>query len=235
MTPLVCEAVKLAPQPETAMWFDIGHLARDDRVVLSSEEVLYLPYKRTGVVGFDTKGGKFSLWFTGGENSVTVAGCSMEAPVRYFAPFAWIKTDDGIRYYNNDKEVTKEELEKPLRLAFTVVGKIQSLSQGYRPTPKRTFLNQKRIAKGKPPLAFDWHTVAIEPPAKKNESQGGTHSSPRLHDRRGHYRLIKKTNKRVWVKSCKVGSAKLGVIFKDYTIKDNIDSQVNSKLMGHDY
>lgn len=231
MTPMVCEAVKLAPQPETAMWFDIGHLAREDRVFVALEDVLYLPYKRTGIVGFDTKGGKFSLWFTGGENSVTVAGCSMEPPVRYFAPFAWIKTEDGIRYYNNDKEVTKEELEKPLRLAFAVVRKLQSLSQGYKPTPKRTFLNQKRMAKGKPALSFDWHTVEITPPATKNEPQGGTHASPRLHDRRGHFRLIKKTNKRVWVSPCKVGSANLGAVFKDYKIRDNIEAQVNSRLI----
>ena len=24
MTPLICEAVKLAPEPETALWFDVG-------------------------------------------------------------------------------------------------------------------------------------------------------------------------------------------------------------------
>lgn len=231
MTPLVCEAVKLAPQPETAMWFDIGHLSPEDRVFVSQEDVLHLPYKRTGVVAFDTQGGKFSLWFTLGENSMTVSGCSMESPIRYFVPFAWVMTDDGIRYYTNDKEVTQEDLEKPLRLAFAVVRKLQSISQGYKPTPKRTFLNQKRIAKGKPPLSFDWHTVEITPPAPKNDPQGGTHASPRLHDRRGHFRLIKKTNKRVWVNQCKVGSANLGAVFKDYTIRDNIEAQVNSRLI----
>ena len=231
MTPLVCEAVKLAPQPETAMWFDIGHLSPEDRVFVSQEDVLHLPYKRTGVVAFDTQGGKFSLWFTLGENSMTVSGCSMESPIRYFVPFAWVMTDDGIRYYTNDKEVTQEDLEKPLRLAFAVVRKLQSISQGYKSTPKRTFLNQKRIAKGKPPLSFDWHTVEITPPTPKNDPQGGTHASPRLHDRRGHFRLIKKTNKRVWVNQCKVGSANLGAVFKDYTIRDNIEAQVNSRLI----
>ena len=26
MTPLVCKAVKFAPEPETALWFDVGQM-----------------------------------------------------------------------------------------------------------------------------------------------------------------------------------------------------------------
>ena len=54
---------------------------------------------------------------------------------------------------------------------------------------------------------FDWHTVTIAPTAAKSGHKGGTHASPRLHDRRGHWRTIKASGKRVWVRHCKVGDA----------------------------
>ncbi len=84
------------------------------------------------------------------------------------------------------------------------------------PLVRDTFLNRKRKEKGKPAISFDWHTVEIKPwVSDKSEPQGGTHASPRLHDRRGHWRTIK-TGKQVWVKACKVGDASRGIVFKDY-------------------
>ena len=218
MTPLVQEAVRLAPQPETAMWFDVGVLKPTVEAMRFPVDVLmHPPFKRTGIAGIDSKGRKFSLWLTAGENSVTTAGCVMD-PVGYFEPFAYIKTDDGMRYYNNNKEVTKAEIDPVLRMVCSVLSKLSAGGQAYKPTPKPTFLNKKRMAKGKPALTFDWHTVEIGPKAEKSEAQGGTHASPRLHDRRGHWRFIKKTHRQVWVKSCKVGDASKGVVFKDYEV-----------------
>ena len=218
MTPLVQEAVRLAPQPETAMWFDVGTMDPLSEAKSYPVDVLmHPPFQRTGIAGIDSKGRKFSLWLTAGENSVTTAGCTME-PVNYFAPFAYIKTDDGMRYYNNNKEVTKAEIDPVLRMVCSVLSKLSAGGQAYKPTPKPTFLNKKRMAKGKPALTFDWHTVEIGPKSEKNDAQGGTHASPRLHDRRGHWRFIKKTQRQVWVKSCKVGDASKGVVFKDYEV-----------------
>jgi hypothetical protein len=96
--------------------------------------------------------------------------------------------------------------------------KLNKASNGYRATPQNTFINKKRKAKGKSALTFDWHTVEITPPQEKTPHQGGTHASPRLHDRRGHWRYIKKSNKQVWVLPCKVGDASKGVVFKDYKV-----------------
>lgn len=218
MTPLVQEAVRLAPQPETAMWFDVGVLEPTAEAMRFPVDVLmHPPFKRTGIAGIDSKGRKFSLWLTAGENSVTIAGCVMD-PVGYFEPFAYIKTDDGMRYYNNNKEVSKAEIDPVLRMVCSVLSKLSAGGQAYKPTPKPTFLNKKRMAKGKPALTFDWHTVEIGPKTEKNDAQGGTHASPRLHDRRGHWRFIKKTQRKVWVKSCKVGDASKGVVFKDYEV-----------------
>ena len=60
---------------------------------------------------------------------------------------------------------------------------------------------------------------SIEPSKPKNDPQGGTHASPRWHERRGHWRTMK-SGKKVWVKNCEVGDKTLGAVFHDYKIKE---------------
>jgi hypothetical protein len=63
MTPLVQQAVKVAPQPETAMWFDVGRLTPLPEAQRYPVDILmHPPFKRTGIAGIDSKGRKFSLW-----------------------------------------------------------------------------------------------------------------------------------------------------------------------------
>ena len=218
MTPLVCEAVKLAPEPETALWFDVGMMEPIFNKHVPADVVMNLPFKRTGIAGVDSKNRKFSLWLTAGENSVTVAGCTIK-PTKYFEPFAYILTDQGMRYYNHGKEVTQDEILPVLRMVYAVLLKLVGKEQAYKPTPQRTFINAKRKAKGKSALTFDWHTVEIEPPKAKNDHQGGTHASPRRHQVRGHWRTYK-SGKRGWVKECWKGDASKGTVFKDYQLKE---------------
>ena len=90
--------------------------------------------------------------------------------------------------------------------------------ESYKPEIKNTFTNRRKFAAGKMPT-YDWRTVVIGPKTARGESQGGTHASPRLHDRRGHLRRLA-NGKNVWVKSCKVGDASKGVVFHDYVIKE---------------
>lgn len=47
--------------------------------------------------------------------------------------------------------------------------------------------------------------------------EGGSHSSPRFHVRRGHIRRYQ-TGKTTWVRQCVVGTPELGVINKDYRV-----------------
>ena len=222
MTPLICKAVKLAPEPETAMWFDVGQMQPIPELLRISNDVLmHLPFKRTGVAGFDTKGREFTFWMTEGENSITISGCTMNPP-KYFEPFAWIMIGDEIKYYNNKKEVNKESIMPFLRMAVAILLKLSVGPQGYLGTPQKTYINAKRKAKGKPALTFDWHTVTIEPSKPKNDPQGGTHASPRRHQARGHWRTYK-SGKKGWVKECWKGDASKGTVFKDYKLKENND------------
>ena len=119
-------------------------------------------------------------------------------------------TDDEI----NDKDREVNQTTVALIALF-----LDSLNRGtkyYAPTKRANHV--KRLRQGKVPM-FDWRTVVIEPSKPKREHQGGTHASPRLHDRRGHWRVMK-SGKKVWVKNCKVGDPSRGVIFHDYAMKD---------------
>lgn len=66
-------------------------------------------------------------------------------------------------------------------------------------------------------LKLKRRTVIIEPSQAKAHPTGGTHASPRLHDRRGHLRRLR-GGKNVWVRPCKVGDASLGAVFHDYEV-----------------
>lgn len=79
--------------------------------------------------------------------------------------------------------------------------------------------NRKRIKRNKRPL-FERRTLVIDPTKAKARSvrQGGTHASPRLHLRRGHWRRYK-SGKTVWIEACKVGKPELGVVAKTYQLE----------------
>jgi len=220
MTPLVCKAVKFAPEPETALWFDVGQMEPVLDTKVPADFLMNLPSKRTGIVGLDTQEKDFALWLLRGDDSITVGGCSMWHGGKYFSPYAYVSTGEGFRIYQKDKEITLEDIKPVHRMVLAVLIKLAHQSQGYRPTPKRTFINQKRQSKGKPALSFDWNTVEIESPKPKNDYQGGTHATPRRHQVRGHWRTYK-SGKRGWVNECWKGDASRGTVFKDYQFKEN--------------
>ncbi len=78
-------------------------------------------------------------------------------------------------------------------------------------------VNQKRRKKGKPPLLS---YKVLELKTDKVVAVGephGTHASPRVHLRRGHYRNLKNGIK-AWVKACVVGDKTKGLVKKDYMV-----------------
>ena len=93
----------------------------------------------------------------------------------------------------------------------------------YKPTA--TGNNAKRLRKGKPPL-YEWQTVSIHKPspALPSAPKGGTHASPRLHQRRGHW-AVSKLGKKYWRRETVVGNPDNGMIFHDYTTKENQDAR----------
>ena len=116
-----------------------------------------------------------------------------------------------------DDPVNEDEARMILGFVASWYRSLVSGCEAYRPEIAPTFTNRRKIAQGKKP-SYDWHTVIIEPQKPKSESLGGTHASPRLHDRRGHLRQYK-SGKTGWVKACKVGNAALGTVFHDYEVR----------------
>jgi len=80
-------------------------------------------------------------------------------------------------------------------------------------------LNKKRALSGKPPLV-SYHVVDLNKKKRRtivNDGQGGTHSSPRLHLRRGHTRTYK-TGQTIWINWMLVGDPDLGFVDKHYLL-----------------
>jgi hypothetical protein len=224
MTPLIQKGCQFAPQPELAMWFDVGDMPPAiEKQSIAVEILMNLPFERTAIVGRDATGKDFCLLLLQGKRSVAVSGGSMWHKI-YFDPFAYIEHKDGVSLYRKDKKINKlneintDEVMPVHRMIMATLNKLTNASTGYRATPQNTHINRKRKAKGKAAISFDWTTIEIGPKQEKSAPQGGTHASPRLHDRRGHWRKHP-SGRAVWVKPCKVGDPSLGVVFHDYKVK----------------
>lgn len=220
MTPLVREMVALAPDMAEQMhWFDCGTAPEGVLVNLDAVNNNPLPYDQCAVCGMVDDGGKWLILLRQVDKVVAVAAWHLHAKSYSKHPgFTYIRTDEGLRIASIDKN---PEGTEAARGVLAAIGRwLMSLTpqtQAYRATARPSFINSKRRAKGKPPALFDWRTVVIAPPPEPGPPKGGTHASPRLHDRRGHWRTYP-SGKRGWVKDCKVGSASLGTVFKDYKV-----------------
>lgn len=129
-------------------------------------------------------------------------------------------SDNRILYgpADEDERIDEKEAQMILGFASAWLGSMSRTAQAYIPSVRPTFTNRRKIAAGKAPI-YDWKTVVIEPVQAARPPQGGTHASPRLHDRRGHLRRLR-SGKNVWVRACTVGDASKGAVFKDYQIAE---------------
>lgn len=232
---------------ERLKWFDTAALTTFElenfRSINPKTMSNPLPFERVSIVTKDTAGNRTIIMVSSDHANPELGGVAVEAWVRYLEgdyvvklhPVIFHILDDldsgvGLTFLDNKtgKPMTNEEADKlkdeerscvttALKYVEVFLGSIQTERLTYYEPIKRKN-HAKRIRQGKKPM-FDWRTVVIEPTKPKAEPQGGTHASPRQHDRRGHWRFIKKTQKRVWVKNCRVGKASNGIVFQDYKVK----------------
>ncbi len=235
MTPLVKELVSLDPEVAlSCIWFDLGTLPRYT-FAWSELPGNRLPFEKCAIVGRDSKGDKFLVWAAqGDESTILLFACAMMPGHWTRTPvFAVVMAEGGchIGDVEGEEEITKDQ-------AAPIVGVLAEFLKGANPTGYRatakasSITNKRRAAKGKAPLIYDWHTVVIEPVKPSGECLGGTHASPRQHERRGHWRTCA-NGKRVWVRHCTVGDASRGTIFKDYKISNGgTEMPANVELTG---
>ena len=220
MTPLIKEMVALEPDAALeAIWFDLGTLSRYT-FAWSELPGSLLPFEKCAIVGRDGKGDKFLVWAAHGDETTIALSAVAITPGHWTRTpvFAVVMSEGGcqIGSVEGEDEITREQ-------AAPIVGVLAEFLKaanptGYRATQKvNSITNKRRAAKGKAPLVYDWHTVVIEPAHPKGPCLGGTHASPRRHDRRGHWRTCA-NGARVWVRHCTVGDASKGAVFKDYKV-----------------
>jgi len=222
MTPLISEMSRLVPDPETAHWFDLGDVANHVPAAhIEWDKVWHMPYQRTACVFQTTETHtKYAVMLLTGDHNITVAYIAFDpgkSPI-HSRPISVLEVDGELVYKVSGKAPKDDaNVKKVMRVLAVVAQRIHGERISYAPTLQGTPAQQaKRKRHGKAPL-FSWHTVNITAQEIASAGLGGHHASPRLHDRRGHFRKHP-SGKKVWVKSCKVGKASLGVVFKDYKV-----------------
>jgi len=228
MTPLVKELAGRWPQAELYSWFDIGDLSGERRMLnVDSTELVHLPFGRTMLCGRESTGEKFALSLVDRGDHISVVGIiqSTSTPSGYtaFGMFNYRETDQGLvlmKGHKDDPEPDKQDCMNVLAIVDAAFEKINAGTTVYRASAKpNSPTNQRRAKQGRPPLIYDWHTVELPAISTRGDGLGGTHASPRRHERRGHWRTCA-NGKRVWVRHCTVGDASRGTVFKDYKVSD---------------
>lgn len=224
MTPLVAEMVKIAPDPELMHWFDASAIWMGQTVNLDVVNDTPLPFDKCAVAGVDGDA-KWLILLNQIDDVVGYTGWTLHRDRYTTHPaFTYFRTPEGVKINLLDKSDGNPEIARGLLATVGVwLLSLSHESVAYTPIARKSLINTKRAAKGKGPVLFDWHTVIVAPATQKGPHLGGTHASPRRHDRRGHWRQCK-SGKRVWIKSCKVGDVGKGVIFKDYQISSASES-----------
>lgn len=229
MTPLIREWVKVYAEsggdPADGFWFDIsGALHRADvpalKLTLAHARP---PFQSCYVVCSGKKDHRQHEVLVTVDGDDPGGGIQISAGVKVGsgAPhtlgyFTYAIQDRQIVMLSNDMP-NEQNVQMVMRMLALWYGALVQSGEAYRPAVKEGLTSKRLQAKGKAPL-FSWHTVKIEPFKPKQEHRGGTHATPRLHDRRGHMRRLA-NGKTCWVRACKVGDASKGVVFKDYEVK----------------
>jgi hypothetical protein len=231
--------------PDLFKWFDISDVKIERVGEYFADKLNFsfldnpLPFDKVAVVTVDSDGSKASIALCK-DHKLKVEGILVITTIKHIegntydlTPFVYriVDRDDGsqdidvVPIDNKGQALPEDSFdEKEKQCVHTCMGyvatfldSLQHRSMTYH-EPLRRSNHAKRLRQGKKPL-YDWRTVVIEPAKPKREHQGGTHASPRHHERRGHWRQMKKSGKRVWVNSCKVGSPANGIVFHDYKVK----------------
>lgn len=226
MIPLITEMVRLlGDMASESTWFDVDDVS--DVYHKDSAEALKftpLPFDRCNVVWHDADGYKTMLaLYQKGDVLVMNAHVIRANSYKSTPPFSLYWHEGERKRLPDDvskNDATEDEINFVCSMAGRFLCVLNTIDTAYQPTVKANSLtNKRRIAHGKPPLIYDWHTVKLVPNvAPKAEPQGGTHATPRRHQCRGHWRNCK-SGKRVWVKDCWRGDASKGTVFKDYEVK----------------
>lgn len=221
MTPLIQEMVAMHPEAAIANhWFDMSAAYRREQAISGELLSRPLPYPQTALVcAYEDK--KALLFVSRSASNLTaVAGLQWDKKSVYDIPsFFFLVDDEGIKVRHKDGTPFDYRTSPATGVLAFIAAFLQSLettpATAHLPVKRANW--EKKVRQGKVPT-YDWTTIVIKPSGPRTESQGGTHASPRWHERRGHWRTLK-SGKQVWVKNCEVGDKARGAVFHDYTFE----------------
>lgn len=220
MTPLIQEMVSIEPDVAADFhWFDATNLSKEQVSVDVEVMSIPMPFPKTAIVRLQDDGVKV-LILVFQQNGLTYVTSYLMNKHRYvkIKPFHYIVKDGQVLVAHEDGSKFEHETSDATGIIATIAAFTLELQKESQPAylPSKRANHEKKIRQGKVPQ-YDWRTITVEPPKPRGEDQGGTHASPRWHERRGHWRTMP-SGKKVWVKNCEVGDKAKGAVFKDYVI-----------------
>ena len=216
MTPSVKHAVAMMGEMAARYnWFCIKNADVKKRRLLQEED-FSLPFDHCAVVA-ETPEGEAVLYFlneVGVEKRIAISTGEFAFALQFDSHTGEVH----VLARADSKETLDQKARSSLACLLSLFqDSIAPGTESFKPFRDEA-KNRRRVAKGKKPLQYEWKTVVIEPKAAASTPLGGTHASPRRHERRGHWRNLK-SGKQVWVRNCWAGNAALGTVFKDYVVK----------------
>jgi len=223
MTPLIKDMIKLTSvsglDPTQMQWFDVTGAVKKHTGINAKHYLLHpAPYKNM-MLCVRTNQADFMLSVLSETRATIVTGWAMYSDgYRALGSFLFSEHEGEAKAGPVGEPIDPQHQHSMVSIVAMFYASLDMPVESYSPVPRKG--NASRIKRGLKPV-YDWHTVLIEPPKQKNETQGGTHASPRRHQVRGYWRTYK-SGKRGWVKECWKGDASIGNVFKDYEVKDKI-------------
>lgn len=211
--------------PTAVQWFDISGADLSTGIKIDNLTTHRPPFDRSFVLwaGQTTNHDRYEMMMlvagSDPEEGILI-DLSKGQPGKYttFPQMVYLIEDGQIKYgaLEESDELPRDVAEIMLATVSKWLEHLDTGCESYLAEVRNTFTNRRKISKGERP-SYEWRTVFIKASATRQESKGGTHASPRQHDRRGHIRRLN-SGKNVWVKACKVGDSSKGAIFHDYQI-----------------
>lgn len=118
------------------------------------------------------------------------------------------------------EDIYDKDSEAPFVLAFGIL----ALMEEKLTSTFQVHTNRKHRKKGKGPIGSDYRVLTLNLAAVRRSASRTArkqHESPRLHWRRGHWRVLHRMSeyeKRVWVRKALVGDPDKGYVSKDYSL-----------------
>jgi len=225
VTPLIQEMIAMRPD-DFALdhhWFDMSAVHKREQAISSEVLSRPLPFPASALVcAYEDK--KALLFVSRSGELTGVAGLQWDKKtIRDIPAFFYLVDDEGIKVRHKDGSPFDYRTSYATGVLAFIAAFLESLetapATGYLPIKRANWA--KKIRQGKVPT-YDWTTITIEPSKPKGDHQGGTHASPRWHERRGHWRTMR-SGKKVWIKNCEVGDKARGAVFHDYVLGEKND------------